>query len=244
MRTKGEFLHYDPIKGMNKITAQEMANKMKKIEKTHFTDKVREIECPRQNNSYDCGVYTILMINKIIEKLRMKENIENITIEPREADEFRTQLRKEIMEPRRTNNQEVKKTKRKLHKNYLYFKELKERISKYPKLEEIEVEINKISKIIRKEEVYKMTELLLKKPIEKEVEKDGEKKKEKNKKEETPRRITRNMTKQLEEEKVKNKNKNEEEERRIKTSKKIQEKKKENKENKKEEEDDIEYRKP
>ena len=76
--TKGEFLHFDPIKGMNRNTAQEMVNKLNKIEKTSFLKKVTEIDGPRQNNGYDCGIYTILMIRKILEKLRMNEYIESI----------------------------------------------------------------------------------------------------------------------------------------------------------------------
>merc|ERR1712030_46446 len=120
--TKGEFLHFDPIKGMNKNTAQEMVDKLNKIEKTKFIKKVREMEGPKQSNGYDCGVYTILMIRKILEKLRMKENIESITIEPREAEKLRTQLREKLREPRRLSNIELKKPEKKLHKNYIYFR--------------------------------------------------------------------------------------------------------------------------
>ena len=35
----GEFLHFDPIKGMNKIPAQEMVSKLNKIDKTVFQKK-------------------------------------------------------------------------------------------------------------------------------------------------------------------------------------------------------------
>ena len=64
-----EFIHYDPIKGMNSRIAQDLAYKLNKIEKRIFTRKIREIECSRQINNYDCGVYVILYIIKIIGKL-------------------------------------------------------------------------------------------------------------------------------------------------------------------------------
>ena len=36
---KGEFLHFDPIKGMNETAAQEMLNKLNKIEKIHSKER-------------------------------------------------------------------------------------------------------------------------------------------------------------------------------------------------------------
>ena len=38
---RGEFLHFDPIKGMNKAPAQEMVNKLNKIEKAVFQRKLK-----------------------------------------------------------------------------------------------------------------------------------------------------------------------------------------------------------
>ena len=78
---------------MNKIPAQEMVNKLNKIENKIFQRKLREIDCPRQTNGYDCGIYTVLMIKKIVGKIKENGNIENICINPKEAGQYREYLR-------------------------------------------------------------------------------------------------------------------------------------------------------
>ena len=119
---------------MNKTAAQEMANKLNKIEKNTFQKKVKEVECPRQNNGYDCGIYTILMIEKILGKIKENGNIESININPKEAEEYRDYLRKEVG---KIGNNTIIGNKenrtRKLHKNYIYFRDLGKRIKKLSK---------------------------------------------------------------------------------------------------------------
>ena len=179
----------------------------------------------------------------------MNENIENIIIEPREARKFRTQLREEVRGTRKPNNLEIKKSKKKLHKNYIYFRELNKKIRKYPKIDEIKIkedleddEKYRLPKPIGIKEIHAMTELLLKKPKEKEkVQKNEECTKEKNnKREDTPRRVTRNMAKQKENEEIQKKNTNNERKNKMKIPKKLIGN---DKKNKVEEEEEREYRK-
>ena len=135
-----EFLHFDPIKGMNWKHAQEMVCKLNKIEKRIFPKKIKETECPRQTNSFDCGIYVVLFIKKIIETLAEKrEDIEEISIEPREATEYRKFLQI-ILEDNMVNNINKKVNKqsnpgKRIHKNWIYFRDLEKRIKNYPKIE-------------------------------------------------------------------------------------------------------------
>ena len=78
---------------MNNKHALELANKLNQIDKKFFTNKMKEIDSPKQVNNFDCGIYVILYIVKITEKIINKENTNKLKIEPKEAGEYRKLLK-------------------------------------------------------------------------------------------------------------------------------------------------------
>merc|ERR1711888_473364 len=84
------------IEGMNSETAMEMITKLNKVEERNFIKNKKEVKCPRQSNSYDCGIYVILMIEKIIKNVKEGKNIEDIQISQGEAEIKRKGLRDKI----------------------------------------------------------------------------------------------------------------------------------------------------
>ena len=82
---------------------------------------------------------------EIIEKLAEKrEDIEEISIEPREATEYRKFLQITLGE-NTGNNTEKEPNKqgnpvKRIHTNWIYFRDLEKRIKHYPKIDKIELE--------------------------------------------------------------------------------------------------------
>merc|ERR1712030_15692 len=91
-------MHHGPIEGMNSETAKEMITRMNKVDKRNFIGNKKEVKCPRQSNSYDCGIYVILMIEKIIKNVKEGKSIEDIQISQEEAERKRKSLRDKINE--------------------------------------------------------------------------------------------------------------------------------------------------
>ena len=54
---------------------------------------MKEVDSPRQINTFDCGIYVILYITRITDQINRKENSKKLKIEPREAGEYRKFLR-------------------------------------------------------------------------------------------------------------------------------------------------------
>merc|ERR1719228_431024 len=69
-RNRGKFMHYDPIEDMNSETAIEVIKKLNKVDERNYIENKKEAKCPRQSNSYDCGIYVVLMIEKIIRNIK------------------------------------------------------------------------------------------------------------------------------------------------------------------------------
>ena len=183
-----------------------MVNKLKRLDGATFEANKREVDCPRERNNYDCGIYVILMIEKIIRNLKENKCIETIGITQEEVDGKREELKNKIRENKEISTQ-VKVVEDE-GKNEAYIKELGKRVGKYPTVDKITLdneEEGSLMDIKRTEEeakeIYKMTEKLLKK------EKVVNKNLTKNEKEEseeievTTKRITRSMTNKKEESK-------------------------------------------
>ena len=58
-RTGNKYYHYDPIKGMNREHAQALITNTK--DNSNGGSDYIEMECPQQKNSFDCGIYTMLI---------------------------------------------------------------------------------------------------------------------------------------------------------------------------------------
>ena len=76
----------------------DMARKLKKLDRYIFEENTKEVECPRQRNSYDCGIYIIIMMEKIIRNIKNNRCIESIEINQEEAVEKREILKNKIIE--------------------------------------------------------------------------------------------------------------------------------------------------
>merc|ERR1712030_171089 len=103
-------------------------------------------------------------ITKLTDQINKEENNKNLEIKPIEAKEYRKFLRQylkektniESMSRASPDNNKKKGTPdrrrtKKIHRNYMYFEKLKERIQNYPKIDIITEEANRKS-----EELYTM----------------------------------------------------------------------------------------
>ena len=195
-RRRGKFLHYDPIDGMNIEVAKDMVRKLKRLDRFTFEANTKEVDCPRQRNSYDCGIYVIIMMEKILRNLKDNRCIEDIEITQEEADEKRESLRKKIKETKEIDKQTKEISEEK--KNEWYIRKLEERVKGYPIVDIITLDNKKELQLKDRnrteeeiKEIHRMTEKLLKKTPTKVQEKELEEI------EEADKRITRSMKNNL-----------------------------------------------
>ena len=93
-----KFFHHDPIANTNKEYAVLMAQKLKNID-NKINPIVIEVLSPQQKNGFDCGIYALLYIKKIIEKIRKgtsPNRYENNEINSKDAEELRRNLYRQI----------------------------------------------------------------------------------------------------------------------------------------------------
>merc|ERR1711888_173951 len=138
-RNRGKFLHFDPIEGMNNEPAKELIKKMNKVDRRNFVGNKKEVKGPRQGNSYDCGIYVILMMEKIIKNVKEGRNIELMKINQEEADRKRSKIRERLKEENTIVNENEKNVKkqREIKENEEYFTKLNLKILNYSKLDTI-----------------------------------------------------------------------------------------------------------
>ena len=60
--------------------------------------KLKETTCPQQGNGFDCGPYTLLFTERVIEKINTKEDITSIHVKADNAMRYRSKLQKLIEE--------------------------------------------------------------------------------------------------------------------------------------------------
>ena len=103
-----QYHHFDPIRGNpNAEQAKELIMNM--LDKDSFIEgnlpSYREADCGKQDNGYDCGIFTINYIAKAIEHIRNKEEWRNMITTPEEAKVLRTIVLSQIkLEIIRHNN--------------------------------------------------------------------------------------------------------------------------------------------
>ena len=88
------FYHFDPIKGMNDRSAAMIVKKL--IHKEKKLPEMKYVTCPRQKNSYDCGLYTIMYMENIVDNIEAGVEITNM--KDYDAKEYRKNLRRKIKE--------------------------------------------------------------------------------------------------------------------------------------------------
>merc|ERR1711915_49393 len=96
------FTHMDPIKGVNGGCARELhVNSLTKemINKDGHLPKFVEIDCTRQKNNYDCGLFTICYIWKMLDHIRhgTKFFVEGESLDIGETN-MRQHMRRTIMD--------------------------------------------------------------------------------------------------------------------------------------------------
>merc|ERR1712121_281600 len=130
---------------MNNESAKEVIKKMSEIDRRNFVKNKKEVKCPRQNNSYDCGIYVVLMMEKIIKNVKEGKNIEDIQITQEEAELKRKELRDRINNESISieENEKMRKIKGKqaeIRENEKYITRLERKILDFKKIDRILVE--------------------------------------------------------------------------------------------------------
>ena len=60
--------------------------------------KLKETNCPQQGNGFDCGPYTLLFTERVIEKINTGKGITPIHVKPDDVKRYRSNLQKLIDE--------------------------------------------------------------------------------------------------------------------------------------------------
>ena len=109
-KKENKYYHYDPIEGKNKDHAKELI--LNTLDLNNFKlgalPEYRQVKCPKQENSYDCGPYIMLYIRELVNNIILEKETNRIHFTGNEATKFREQMR-EIIQYRIT---ETEKTKR------------------------------------------------------------------------------------------------------------------------------------
>ena len=90
-----------------------MAKKIKDID-SKISSTVIEIPCPQQSNGYDCGLYAILYIKKIVEKIlkgTSPNKYESDEINDNDANELRRNLYSQITQELKAEGNKGNKSK-------------------------------------------------------------------------------------------------------------------------------------
>ena len=64
---------------------------------------LKDATCPQQGNGFDCGPYTLLFMERVIEKINTKEDITPIHVKAEDVMRYRSNLQKLIEEIRSKN---------------------------------------------------------------------------------------------------------------------------------------------
>ncbi|CAL4139100.1 unnamed protein product, partial [Meganyctiphanes norvegica] len=103
------FYHFDPICGMNDESVTMLIKKL--IDSGKKIPEVKYVICPRQRNSYDCGPYTLMFAEKIVENIEAGREISKIR--DCDAREYRIKLRNKIEEKTKQKEKRLKEDKNK-----------------------------------------------------------------------------------------------------------------------------------
>ncbi|CAG5117012.1 unnamed protein product [Candidula unifasciata] len=69
VRSKQEFQHFDAFRGSNQSIARKVVDKLQPfVQAPRSKLRFIEMECPQQENSYDCGMYVIVMTEHLIKE--------------------------------------------------------------------------------------------------------------------------------------------------------------------------------
>ena len=93
-RKENLYYHYDPIEGTNIEHAKKIV--LNTLDMNHFGRKglpeYKEIKCPQQENTYDCGPYIMMYIQKLTDNIISDRALYSYHINKNEVTKFREQL--------------------------------------------------------------------------------------------------------------------------------------------------------
>ena len=111
-RKDHRYLHFDPIKGMNTKHARDLHINLldsNSYNKDGNLPPLVEMQCERQKNGYDCGMYVMMYMATIMRNITEGREAKDVSVIPYKADEMRELLREAI-------NKEIKRREAKLNK--------------------------------------------------------------------------------------------------------------------------------
>ena len=89
------FHHHDPMGRANINHAVELMEKLSNADAS-FIKKMNEVNCPRQVNGWDCGIYTLIYAGMLVEDIARGVDPMGINITPDEVANCRKTLRQKI----------------------------------------------------------------------------------------------------------------------------------------------------
>ena len=95
-KKQNTFFDLDPLYFTNGPSVKKLFDNIKELMAEGST--LCEIRCPQQRNGFDCGPYTLLFTERVIEKINTGESIEPIHVKPDDIRRCRSNLRKLIEE--------------------------------------------------------------------------------------------------------------------------------------------------
>jgi len=90
------FYHYDPMKGMNGRSVDEIIKKLNKGENRKTI--IYHMACTSQTNGFDCGIYTLMFSERILKNMEEDREPTNIGKFEYDTKEYRELLQKKIGE--------------------------------------------------------------------------------------------------------------------------------------------------
>ena len=102
-QNENTFYHFDPICGMNDESVTMLIKKL--IDSGKKIPEVKYVICPRQRNSYDCGPYTLMFAEKIVENIEAGREISKIR--DCDAREYKIKLRKKIEDKTKKKGEKI-----------------------------------------------------------------------------------------------------------------------------------------
>ena len=95
-KMKNTFFDLDPLCFLNTPRGKKLYENIKGFIADNSV--LKETTCPQQGNSFDCGPYTLLFMERVIEKINTKGDFTPIHVKTEDVRRYRSNLQKLIKE--------------------------------------------------------------------------------------------------------------------------------------------------
>merc|ERR1712215_93735 len=102
-KKQNTFIDLDPLDFTNGPSVKKLYENIKDF--MADGSKLSDAKCPQQGNGFDCGPYTLLFTERVIEKINTGEDITPIHVKPDDIKRCRSNLQKLIDEEIKTKNE-------------------------------------------------------------------------------------------------------------------------------------------